>query len=406
MRKIRQFFHNSAAGKSVWLFFWALLLLSLSACGADPQPARVVPAQPSQNTIPVPSSNTIPSPLSNATSASSQSATIPLQPITAPSSSFPPSGKANFSMSSSNPSLPEDILREVSFFPTGGDGDFCSKGNYPQPAWVEQPGASYELMAQVKLASCGWQNGESVILTVTAPNGTIYERGSIKTVSGATYHGFSPSLTDPTGAYTFVIAGSKGQIQTSITFKKPSGPRAYHRDSGIFLYQFSSNEKVRIFAYEDLPNTSTALNRTRLKGWQSYQVDNSGQLLIETKDSYRYVVIGETSGEIPAILTVTSRIDKITTSNKSSCAGAPPTRITSGKKARVTITGGGTLRVRQTPGIQGKEITKLKEGTTVDIIEGPTCADSFNWWKIKTSDGVTGWSAEGDSRVYNLEPWN
>jgi hypothetical protein len=309
-------------------------------------------------------------------------------------------------MSSSNPSLPEDILREVSYFPTGGDGDFCSKGNYPQPAWVEQPGASYELMAQVKLASCGWQNGESVILTVTAPNGTIYERQNIMTVSGATYHGFSPRLTDPTGAYTFVITGSKRQIQTSITFKKPSGPRAYHRDAGIFLYQFSSNEKVRIFAYEDLPSTSTTWNRTRLKGWQSYQVDNSGQLLIETKDSYRYVVIGETSGEIPAILTVTSGIDKITTSKKSSCAGAPPTRITSGKKARVTITSGGTLRVRQTPGIQGKEITKLKEGTAVDVLEGPTCTDNLNWWKIKTSDGVSGWSAEGDAQVYNLEPWN
>ena len=85
------------------------------------------------------------------------------------------------------------------------------------------------------------------------------------------------------------------------------------------------------------------------------------------------------------------------------CPGAPPPRLTVGGQARVTFTDGTPLRVRAAPG--GEYITQLPEGTVVQVIGGPQCQGQYTWWQIQTSDGIQGWSAEGDMQDYYLEPW-
>jgi hypothetical protein len=462
MHKNQESSQNFAAGARVWFFCCILFLLSLSACNLpttkEGVPGQVPPAiiqpSPSATIMPldqVPPITTLSFPLSTPTAlATSQVPSTPKlsspppttivlpvnqeSPTATLSSPFPNSAKAKFSISSANYSLPEDVLREIRYFGSGGAGESAASTNrelflnlkcsdnicahtwyssceskaYSMPELqLNSKNNNYELAEETVLNFCGWQNKEEIILTILYPNGNI----DIETLKAPDIDdnlqirgigfGFWPHLKSPVGTYTFVLTGSNQKMETSINIKEPSGARVYEkRDLGLFLYNFLPNEKVRLFAYK-----SPDFNTGELIGWQTYQTDHLGQLFIETIDPYDYGVIGETSGEVHATFITFYPGFSISTI-KNPCPGAPPIRLTLDKKARVTITTGSSLRVRQSPGILGKEINKLKEGTVIDVMEGPVCADRMNWWKLKSKDGITGWSAEGDLKGYNLEPWN
>ena len=89
--------------------------------------------------------------------------------------------------------------------------------------------------------------------------------------------------------------------------------------------------------------------------------------------------------------------------NTPSCPGAPATRLTVGQTARVTFTDGAPLNVRNAP--SGDSIVQIPEGTGMTIIEGPSCANSYQWWNLRLENGTVGWAAEGDTESYFLEPY-
>jgi hypothetical protein len=35
-----------------------------------------------------------------------------------------------------------------------------------------------------------------------------------------------------------------------------------------------------------------------------------------------------------------------------------------------------------------------REGTVLTVLEGPTDADGYVWWKVRTPDGDEGWGAD------------
>lgn len=86
------------------------------------------------------------------------------------------------------------------------------------------------------------------------------------------------------------------------------------------------------------------------------------------------------------------------------CPGAPPSIVAAGIRARVTTTDENPLplRLREAPG--GTQIDSIDEGTEFSIIGGPECLDGYTWWNIRLADGTTGWSAEGSSSNYFMEP--
>jgi hypothetical protein len=96
----------------------------------------------------------------------------------------------------------------------------------------------------------------------------------------------------------------------------------------------------------------------------------------------------------------------------SACGGGegsfppPQTRLVVGMQARVSYTASGIpLRVREEPGLSGKYITRLPNGTQFTVIGGSEEIDNFIWWKITTADGtITGWLAEGEWGEYYVEP--
>lgn len=76
-----------------------------------------------------------------------------------------------------------------------------------------------------------------------------------------------------------------------------------------------------------------------------------------------------------------------------------PTGMTPGGKARVAA--GGGLNVREQPSAKGKQMGRLNTNAVVTLVEGPTQADNYTWWKVDNGAGVVGWVAAGPDN----DPW-
>lgn len=71
--------------------------------------------------------------------------------------------------------------------------------------------------------------------------------------------------------------------------------------------------------------------------------------------------------------------------------------------AAYVLLGGGidALRLRNQPSTSGGVVQLMPNATPVTVIGGPTNADGFTWWQLRTPDGNVGWAAEvvGNQRV-------
>lgn len=93
--------------------------------------------------------------------------------------------------------------------------------------------------------------------------------------------------------------------------------------------------------------------------------------------------------------------------SSSNCSETPTKRMSIGMKGRVTYRNNVALMLRSEPHISEDTFIKnLREGTRIEIIGGPVCADGFIWWNIRTQEGANGWSAEGGNNEYYMEPFN
>jgi hypothetical protein len=75
----------------------------------------------------------------------------------------------------------------------------------------------------------------------------------------------------------------------------------------------------------------------------------------------------------------------------SQATAAPAVGLAIGSKAKVTGTGGTGLNVRAGAGTGHARVKTLPDGSVVEIIGGPTDANSFTWWQIRDETGATGW---------------
>lgn len=70
----------------------------------------------------------------------------------------------------------------------------------------------------------------------------------------------------------------------------------------------------------------------------------------------------------------------------------PPTTGKFAINATVRVTE--TLNMRSGPGTTNGIIATLPPGTTGTVLEGPSSASGYTWWRIRTSGGTTGWVVE------------
>ncbi len=80
------------------------------------------------------------------------------------------------------------------------------------------------------------------------------------------------------------------------------------------------------------------------------------------------------------------------------------TRLAVGEYA--TVMPGSSTRVRSRPSTGGKVVSQLDPGMVFKLLEGPTCADGFVFWRVEHASipGGSGWTAEGDLAEYFVEP--
>jgi hypothetical protein len=70
-----------------------------------------------------------------------------------------------------------------------------------------------------------------------------------------------------------------------------------------------------------------------------------------------------------------------------------PSGIRPGALVLVQGTAGAGLNLREQPTTYAKVTGKAREGTVLTVLEGPTEADEYVWWKVRAPDGSEGWGA-------------
>lgn len=84
------------------------------------------------------------------------------------------------------------------------------------------------------------------------------------------------------------------------------------------------------------------------------------------------------------------------------CPGAPEPRLVIGAQGRVLP--GDANNVRDAASRGGALVGSIPGGAVFDVLDGPVCADGFNWWQV-TYDAFTGWTPEGSGADYWVEPY-
>lgn len=75
-----------------------------------------------------------------------------------------------------------------------------------------------------------------------------------------------------------------------------------------------------------------------------------------------------------------------------------------GERARVYTTDGDRLNVRSGPGTSFSVVFELSLDSRVDVLEGPISANGYQWWRIETADGRSGWAVDFVDDIPTLLP--
>ena len=119
---------------------------------------------------------------------------------------------------------------------------------------------------------------------------------------------------------------------------------------------------------------------------------------INDPENYYFGSYELTSCEHPEQLDLQPAIVSPNGTSSESCPGAPPQRLTEGGEG-VVCTQSDNVRLRNGPSRGSDIILNMPPGTPFTVLSGPRCADDWSWWEVQTTDGITGWVAEGGDSV-------
>lgn len=87
------------------------------------------------------------------------------------------------------------------------------------------------------------------------------------------------------------------------------------------------------------------------------------------------------------------------------CTGALPSRLYVGQNAFVQEEPDLANRVRTEPSTSASIIDRIEPKGKMEILEGPVCGESANWWKVRSlKTGIVGWTMESRAAQYYLAP--
>jgi uncharacterized protein YraI len=90
-----------------------------------------------------------------------------------------------------------------------------------------------------------------------------------------------------------------------------------------------------------------------------------------------------------------------TPSGPYSCPGALPPQLTVGGQGRVTP--GLPNKVRSQPSFSATQVGSIPGEGVFSVLDGPRCSEGYTWWQVNYN-GLIGWTAQGDSSEYWVEP--
>ncbi len=418
--------------KITLLFFLLLSGLMLSACNLPkPTPAgKSLPATiaPAATTVSAPqrvpsltdtaAPSKIPAtltkiPVKTSPAAPEKTATkTPTKaPTQTPTKTATTIATGNFSTNGDNSVPPADVLEEVTYGGMGG-GPTCLVA-YPAPVMASSTKEA-ELVSVAELGTCGWKPGQRLTGKVTYPDGRTYVKeisvSEFQSDFGMAVLEFVPLISDPVGIYLFEITDGSVTFAAKVKFRLPDGPRLYKlNDQQLLFYNFTPQEKVRLFMYSCREGSSGYCELWGFSSWQKFQIGENGQLLVNAPVAGNYFVAITQAGKEIRFITADPNYESLYSTiynilQPVTCKGLK-SRLYVGGKARVAFVDGSKTRIRKSPGFSREILYTVPEGTQVTITGGPKCANNSTWWQVRTKSGQIGWMAEYQNKTYLLEPW-
>jgi hypothetical protein len=343
----------------------------------------------------------------------------------------------DFSLSSVNTTLPENILAEITFYGGGGGLPLSA---FNKPAIYSDVGDE-ELMTLNTLVICGLSSGQTLIGKVLYPDGRIFTddiQALPDNEGGGKYFAkfsFKPQINDPVGLYVFSLDGVDGKFETNAYYRKPDGPRLFKIDNThILFYGFTPQENVKLYYYKHIAEKPDPIRWWQFVGWKEFKTDNIGQLVVlvsigqgdgefDSNEgrfvwSSTFVAVGETTGEVPLLHnppfggTGISMLDESISGQeqkkdylylKCSTEKLSQSHLKAGDHA----VGIKSVNFYSNPRIDARQVDWIPDNSEISLELGPFCAGSQIWWRA-TADIEKGFSEgyvlEKDGDIYLLEP--
>jgi hypothetical protein len=187
-------------------------------------------------------------------------------------------------MTSSNQPAPEDVVKEIAFYGSGGDAP-CENNQGPVISVLyNEASKNWEPGEELYVETCGWGPKELIYITIKYPDGTsMYETQEYRwedpgSIDWGTLFSYKIHPSDPIGSYILIFEGESGRVECTFNVVKSSEPLLYIDGNQIILRNFEPNENIRLFTYEILDFVIS------LVAWQEYQVDFNGQIIIQIEN--------------------------------------------------------------------------------------------------------------------------
>jgi len=81
-----------------------------------------------------------------------------------------------------------------------------------------------------------------------------------------------------------------------------------------------------------------------------------------------------------------------------------PAQLKANNEAQVAVLDEEGLSLRAAPDINAEIVTKLANGTIVNVLGGPEASGGYQWWNLRTADGQEGWSVASADGIVTLLP--
>lgn len=235
---------------------------------------------------------------------------------------FLPTNSYVFSMQNAQHTTPNDVLRELAYTGGYGGGRGPCELDTLEPLFFDFYGEreSFEWVDSIKAYACGWEINEPVQVIFGLPNEEpLVEYTEISKSYDPIYaleFSYKIPLNTSPGEYELKFIGKSNSLETSVEVILPDEPRLYLVDNQLVFYNFAPQENIRLFVYRGMPDEIPHFFPLKLEGsfygfatleaWNTFQVNEKGQLLINIgeihDDNNDYIVLGNESGEIHVYL--------------------------------------------------------------------------------------------------------